>query len=252
MAQQIFVLLTALSAVHEALSGWCFEEKGTGKSVPLDSPLRCQEALAQGAVEWRLGREKRTAYQVHGYIGKPTSPDVEVRVTCGVEPLPLAGVFAPNRLEVLVAAREGGGGAGGSPALVVGGNGSPSDNRPLASRAVLENVLRAAVAMFRPDFGHVGTEAFPRPAQPLSSDGAPVVGWMTYLSAAYPSLPQPPPAPAKVLEVAGLGTLLVAAPELFVDGNDKHLAAVRAVQEALQAAEALVPVHRLARSAAAT
>lgn len=55
--------------------------------------------------------------------------------------------------------------------------------------------------------GYAGTEAVPQAPLPIFSDGAPVVGWMTYLRAAYPAIPQALPAPAVGYLVGSLGTL---------------------------------------------
>jgi hypothetical protein len=228
LAQQIFVFLTALPSVHEGLTGWHFEEVSTGKMVPVDSPSACQRALEDAAVEWTMGGRKSTSYAPRLFVGRADAPAVEIQVTCGIEPLPIGPVFVPNRLSLVV--RELGG-------------------EERVSAAVVENVLRAAIAMFRPDFGHAGSESMPQPAEPIFSDGTPVVGWLTYLSSAYPSLPSALPAPAALSRVAGLGTLVVARPELFVDGDEEHLAPVEAVRAALEAAGVLVREPALSQPA---
>jgi hypothetical protein len=201
IGQQLAAFLAALEWADARLGGFRFET-ADGEERAADTSEACGRAARESAYRWRLGHEDKVCYQPRFF-----SDRADLVVTAGVEPLPLASLFAPNRLELLLAAE-------------------------LGSRDVLEKALRAT-AIFRADFGHAGTVRFPSPAEPLLSDGTPVAGWLTYLSAAHAPSPSWPPT-ASTLPVAELGTLVVAHPDVFADDNEDHREAVGAVQRALQ------------------
>jgi hypothetical protein len=117
-----------------------------------------------------------------------------------------------------------------------------------ASRAVLEGVLRIAVKVFRPDWAFAGTDEVPLAPQALFSEGEPCVGWMTYLRAAFPEVPRTLPQPSVVYPLDGLGTLIVAHPELFDDRDPGHRAAMARVREVLVQAKVLVAPSALPKA----
>lgn len=224
MSRQIFTFCASLGPIHERLEGWLFQDERTGVPAPADSDPACLEALHQKAVAWSTGAQQQLSYQPRFFLERAIDPPASFTVTCGIKPLGLGPVFTPNRLELLVRAGVG-------------------DER--ASRPVLEAILRSAVAAFQPDWGYVGTESIPQPPVAIFSDGTPVIGWMTYLRSAYPPVPRTLPTPAVVYPVGSLGTLIVAHPELFREGEPAHREAIDRVRNALKAAGTLVPHHAL-------
>ncbi|MEP7120509.1 MAG: Imm52 family immunity protein [Byssovorax sp.] len=223
MAGQVAAFLAELATIHPGFARFVYED-GQRKLVPVKSEDDCAAALAQRTVRWKTGEVLQTSYQPRFFVDRKAGAPVEVAVTCGIEPTALDGVFVPNRLELLVRADIG-------------------DER--ASRPVLEAAIRSAVSVFRPDFGFVGTESVPSAPIAVFSDGTPVVGWMTYLRAAFPPIPRTLPTPAVAYPVKDLGTLIIAHPELFHELDPAQRASMERVREALKAAEVLVPSTRL-------
>jgi len=222
LAHQIAAFLSALGSAHEDLAGW--QSAGEREPVPADSEAACLAALERHRVAWATGKERRTSYRPRFFLEREAASPAAVTVTCGIPRLDLGPIFTPNRLEMLVRADAG---------------------KERASRVALEVALRAAVDAFRPDWGFAGTDGMPAPPLPVFSDGTPVVGWMTYLSAAYPPLPAALPEPAVVYSMLPHGALIVAHPELFQEQDPAHRDAIARVHEALRAAEVLVPAHAL-------
>lgn len=220
MARQIAAFLAELVPTHPGLARFSFEDARLGKLTPVTSEADCEAAIVQRAVRWQTGSTQRISYQPRFFVDRKAGAPVALSITCGIEPLGLEPMFVPNRLELLVRADVG-------------------DER--ASRPVLEAVMRSAIAVFRPDFGFAGTESIPSPPVALFSNGTPVVGWMTYLRAAFPPVPRTLPAPAVVYPVKDLGTLIVAHPELFRESDEAQRASMERVREALSEAEVLVP-----------
>jgi immunity protein 52 of polymorphic toxin system len=221
--EQIVALLVALEAAHDGLGGWVFEDREQ-KLVPASTAAVCRTALEQAAIVWHFGGVKQTAYRPRFFVGHPSAPAAVLTLTCGIEPIGLQPLFAPNRLELLLAAGEG---------------------ATTIDRHVIENALRAAVAVFRPDFGHAGSESMPEPVEPIFSDGSPVVGWMTFLSTARAAVPPALPKPSIAYPVGSFGTLIVAHPDLFRDRDEGQLAAIGALRQLLQREGLLVPATTL-------
>lgn len=225
LARQLSSFLAEAGAVHPDLKAFSFHDRRSGAIARADSFDACEAAILAGEGKWKTGNVPRTAYEQRFFLGPPAGSPVAFTLTCGIEPLGLDPIWTPNRLEYEVRA-------------------GARDER--ASRAVLEAVMRAAVAAFRPDWGFAGSEWVPLAPLPLFSDGTPVAGWMTYLRAAFPEVPRALPQPAVVYPVASLGTLIVAHPEPYRDGDRAQREAVERVQAALRAAGVLIPPHRLA------
>jgi hypothetical protein len=219
LAGQIAAFLKDVATIHPGLARFGYED-GRAKLTPVTSEDDCAAAMALRTVQWKTGDTLRTAYEPRFFVDRKAGAPVSLAITCGIEPLGLDPLFAPNRLELLVRADVG-------------------DER--ASRPVLEALIRSAVAVFRPDFGFVGTESVPNAPMAVFSDGTPVVGWMTYLRAAFPPVPRTLPAPAVPYPVKDLGTLIVAHPELFHASNEAQRASMERVREVLKEAGVLVP-----------
>jgi hypothetical protein len=226
LGRQLLSFLDALRPLHPGLGRFHAYDKRTRTASPADTLEACEAALQAGVVAWRTGRVDRTSYQQRFFAERREASPVAFELTCGIEPLGLDFAFTPNRLEFFVRTGVG-------------------DER--ASRAVLESVIRAAVAVYEPDYGYAGSERTPTAPTPVFSEGTPAVGWMTYFSNAFPAIPQTLPAPAVAYPVKSLGTLIVAHPELFDDRDPAQLAAVARVRDTLQAAGVLIPMTRLRR-----
>jgi len=227
MARQISTFLAELAPIHPGLGRFLFEDKRSGKLTPVTSEADCEEALVQKTVRWKTGATERISYQPRFFVDRKAGAPVSLSITCGIELVGLESMFVPNRLELLVSANVG-------------------DDR--ASRPVLEAAMRSAISVFRPDFGYVGTESIPSPPLALFSNGTPVVGWLTYLRAAFPPVPRTLPAPAVVYPVKDLGTLIVAHPELFHEDNEAQRASMERVRDALKEADVLVPATSLPKA----
>ena len=214
MAGQLAAFLAGIAPLDPGLSRFLCD------GLPALSPAACEDALVRHAVLWRTGATERTSYQARFYVDRKIGSPAAFTLTCGIEPLGLGPIFTPNRLEFLVRADVG-------------------DER--ASRPVLEGVLRRAVTVFEPDWAFAGSAQVPQAPKAVFSDGTPVIGWMTYLRAAFPPVPRTLPQPAVAYPVGNLGTLVVAHPELFHDGDEAQLAAMERVRVMLKAAGVLVP-----------
>lgn len=115
----------------------------------------------------------------------------------------------------------------------------PHANRVL-TRPILEEVLRALVLAWEPDWAAVFSEDL---REALSSTGkwGTFVGWATYVSrrrGEVPALPEP----VRVTPVDGLGTLILLTPERFSALDPEHLAQARHVQRVLDENGLLGPV----------
>jgi hypothetical protein len=219
MAGQIAAFLADIAKVHPGLARFG-SESAPGVLTRVTSDDDCAAAMERRTVHWKTGDVLRTSYQPRFFVDRKAGAPVALSITCGIEPTGLDPMFVPNRLELLVRADIG-------------------DER--ASRPVLEAVMRSAVAVFRPDFGFVGTDSIPSAPVAVFSDGTPVVGWMTYLRAAFPPVPRTLPAPAVPYPVKDLGTLIVAHPELFHEENQAQRGSMARVREVLKEAGVLVP-----------
>jgi hypothetical protein len=224
MAGQLFDFLRRIAPLHPGLARFLFDEEHL--PAPASSVEACERALSLGTVRWKTGDIDRTSYEQRFYVERSRGAPVELTLTCGIEPLGLDPLWVPNRLEILVRRDVG-------------------DER--ASRAVLEGLLRAAVAAFDPDWAFAGSEALPITPLPFYTDGTPVIGWMTYLRRGFPEVPRTLPQPAVVYPVAGRGTLVVAHPEPFHERDAAQRAAMDRVEEALSAARVLVPPSAILR-----
>ncbi len=232
MSQQLYMLLTGWRSIDEDFASWSFFDKKKQKPVEVVSKKTCQRLLEQTAVSYCVGDKQCTAYQPK-LILTPRDDDraeplAKLQLSCGIQPMQLP-VYTPNRLSFRAHRDLGEHGIG-----------------PL----MLRRVLQIAATTYRADWGYAGIDSFPQPPVALFSDGTPCVGWMTYLSTAYPSLPGILPAEAQLFPVSSDGHIILAYPNLFDDGDARHLKAVAQVNESLREAKVLVPALRLANSRA--
>nr|WP_256433541.1 immunity 52 family protein [Myxococcus sp. CA040A] len=67
------------------------------------------------------------------------------------------------------------------------------------------------------------------------------VGWVTYVSLRRGTVP-PLPAPVRIEQVEGKGTLVILTPERFTASNPEHVALAETVRELLSRADLMRPV----------
>lgn len=182
---------------------------------PLTGAAQAESLLAHWTVRWRTGPVEHTSYTVPFVLGSLEAPAFEMELVTGIEPMPLEGLWVPNRLEVTV------------PADAPDG---------LATRDVLLAILHVGVRVFDPDWGFTGLQGEPVPPKPLFSQGAPVPAWMTYLSKRFPIADLTLAEPSAVYSIGDLGYLVIAHPDPPRAGSAVQAAALDAVGAALRAA----------------
>jgi hypothetical protein len=217
MARRLFDTLGALGESHPLLRR--FMRERDEEDVPTATLEDCASALEEGAEAWYFGREERTAYEARLFVGRALSPPLSMTLTCGIEPEHVGGLFAPNRLEMWLR-RD-----------------APDE---LASPERIQAMLVAAASAWDADFGYVGTASLPAAPPPITSLGAPPVGWMTYLSKRLPPPPVTLRSPA-VSYPADAGSVVVAHPSLYRDHVKDHREAIEVVAAALDEAGVLKP-----------
>ena len=201
--------LTALGELHPELRDFRFDREDS--DVSIGDAQSCSAAIEEHAVAWEFGGKAQTAYEIGLYVARAIAPPLSLRLTCGIEPLPLEGLFTPNRIEIMIR----------------------GDAAGLAEPEIMQAMLMELAQTWRADFGHAGGETHPPVARPLLGVGIPPVGWMTFLSQAFPALPAKLPTPAVAYPVASVGTIVVAHPELYRAHKKEHRAAVDALERAL-------------------
>lgn len=208
---------TEISQLHRRFGSWL--STMNERPVALHAAGHYQAVLEAGAFPWEIGEEELTAYEARLYVERELASPASIEIMCGLEHLPLGPtIFAPNSLDVRVRI----------------------DERELATTALLHGVLAAAATVFEADFGHVGTDWDPSPADAVYSPGVPPVGWMTYLSSRYAPMPPTFPEPS-VGYPTGQGMLIVAHPSPFKPGKTSHRQAIEAVAGTLRYKDVLRP-----------
>lgn len=220
-------LLRKLGAIDPSLQRWQLDDGR--RPTALMSVDDCEQALGLGRVRWQLGPHARTSYQAHASAAGALGPAAELVLTVGIGKLGVGPVFAPERLVLTLA-----------------------ESFELAREVpVLVALMRAVVEAFTPDFAFAGVDD--RPVSPLSlaSAGVPPVGWLTYLSLAYPALPALT-SPVVVTPVGALGAIVAASPSKLSAGSAEQRRAIAGVEAALVQAKVLIDApSMLARRGAA-
>jgi hypothetical protein len=101
---------------------------------------------------------------------------------------------------------------------------------------ILAGLLSAMAKGVTAEWGHVGVDGVPTPPMPPFADGTPVIGWISYISTAYPPVAATLPEPS-VARTAPGGTLLIASPAR-VDGE-----AIDRLRLSLKEAGVLLPAY---------
>ncbi len=205
LATTVHELLRALTAAMPSLGRWRAEDNdGAWYEVP--DVVRAEAALRGAAVRWRVGDESRVSYQP-AFVGEGAS----LRLTVGVGPLPHAGLWVPDRAELVLAAP-----------------------RALEAVAPVEAALGELARAVRASWAHAGGARAPLGPM-IPGDGAVVPGWLTWLGEGWnlAALSLPREATAHALAA---GTLIAAVPGPFRPGDARHLVAVQRVSDALRCA----------------
>ncbi len=207
MATRMWRLLTGLGAAHAKLSSWHARARD-GALLPLEGARDCREAIEQRAYTWTSGKKEQVAYGPIVVAGAG-APYAEIAVVCGVEP---SAVWTPNQVQIIL-----------HESLKI----DRSDPGPYLA------ILQALALAYEPAWGHVAVGALPPAPMPPFTNGAPVVGWITFMSRAYPLAPPVhPPAVAYPVEK---GTMFVAHPK----GADPE--SIEGLRRALAEANMLLP-----------
>jgi len=211
ISARLWKLCGALRAIDPALGPW----RGKIGDAPaaIDSERACDSLVASSARMWRSGERELVAYGPVASATYEGRAAARLSLVAGVAALDLP-VWIPNQLELEL--------TGSLAASLV------------AHRPRLEAAFRALVASCTPAWAVVAVDGSPSPPVPPFSDGAPSVGWLTYLASSYPPLPRGLASPAVVHDL-GIGTAIVAHP------SKPDAAAIAKVARALAEANVLVP-----------
>jgi hypothetical protein len=121
---------------------------------------------------------------------------------------------------------------------------SPPHTGPHAERLLTAQtstaVLRALARAWEPDSGVVISDAHRKAMKSQHVEGAPYVGWVTYLASHLGTLP-PMPDAVRVEPVEDKGSILILTPERFSASNPEHVALATHVRELLEQAGLLHP-----------
>ncbi|MFO0549588.1 MAG: hypothetical protein U0271_14440 [Polyangiaceae bacterium] len=208
-ADRIYRLLGRASVVEPRWETWSYSSQN-GRQEPIRSLDDANTAVRDASGEWQVGAagsKPRVAYTPSLFVGREAAPVVRVDCRAGMERTAVPA-WTPNLVEITV--------------------------RGALELATVAVLMRTLVEIFEPDWGHVRLDGSPTPPRAIFSDGAPVIGWVTYLSAAYPKLPALPP-PARAYPVQR-GTVLTAS-----EKAEDSAAAIAPLRRALAGAGVLLP-----------
>lgn len=210
IAAKVFKLCAELGKVHGKLVGWSARSPD-GALTPIETADDCEQAVRARAKSWRFGEREQVAY---GPVFEAKAMAARLSLVCGVPP---QEAWTPNQTQLALGMASG-----------------------IAVREVdvLAGLLSALAKGLSAEWGHVGVDGVPTPPMPPFADGSPVVGWITYVSSAYPAAPATLPEPS-VARTAPGGTLLMASPAR-VDAE-----AIERLRAALKEAGVLLPAYAL-------
>jgi hypothetical protein len=211
-------LTKGLAGVARELESW--QGEVAGRAVPVMSARDAETLVASSARMWKSGEEERVAYGPSATAEHEGKRVGRVAMVAGIAPLGLP-VWVPNQTEAQIdgaAERE----VRGDPERV-------------------QQAFQALITASQPAWAYVALDDDPPAPVPPFSDGAPVVGWLTYLSSAYPALPRLPE-PTVVHDV-GTGVLIVA------HSSKPDAAAIARVTKLLGEAGVLLPAYKLSKPA---
>jgi hypothetical protein len=179
-------VMTALGAAVPELSAW--EGNLGGAPLPIASDGDADAVVAAAARMWRSGDAELVAYGPAANAMNHGIREAKLSVVAGIAPTDLP-VWVPNQTELEIT--------------------GPIGPELRANRERLQAVFLAVVQAMEPAWAVVEVDGFPAPPVPPFANGAPTIGWMTYLDRRYPGLPPALPSPSTAHDV-GTGVLLVA------------------------------------------
>ena len=179
-------LLSSIRALCPEIEGW----RGLlGEApFPIEGEPDAEAVVATSARMWRSGNEELVAYgpsAVGLHLGLEV---VNVSLVAGVGASTLP-VWVPNQSNIEIR--------------------PPLSTELMKNRERLQALLMGLVSACQPAWAVVEVDGHPTPPVPPFADGAPSVGWMTFLDRAYGAVPRALPEPSVAVDT-GLGTLIVA------------------------------------------
>lgn len=215
MGSRWWKLMSELTVAAPVFASWIARDPD-GTLTPVESEQDCRQALRRAGRYWKSGNKERIAYGPVAYATDKGIRTCEIAMVWGVEPLPVTA-WVPNQTLVSI-----------PPAARIATN----------DRERIELLFRAEAKVCDPAWAHVAIDERPGAPTPPFDNGAPVVGWLTYLSRAYPPVPLALPPPAVAYQIEG-GTLLAAEP---AKANSDSISAL---QKALGEAGVLLSAREL-------
>lgn len=186
ISSRFFKLLSTLGAVVPELAQW---EGAVGdERLPVASERDADTVVAAAARGWKVGERELVAYGPWATAAHRGIHTAKLSMVAGNEPLNLAA-WVPNQVVIeLVGAAE-----------------FALRSEPQKLFALVQSIVGIA----QPAWLVVASNGIPRAPVPPFADGRPTVGWVTYLSAAYPPTPRTLPSPSTAHDL-GTGVMLVA------------------------------------------
>ncbi len=215
ISARFFKLCGSLTTLVSGLSR--FHGKLGDTTVDIVSERDADSVVVSAARMWRSGDNELVAYGPTARADVKGLPAVKLSMVAGVAPTDLP-VWVPNQVEI---ALEG-----------------AAEAELLSDPARLQAVLQALVTAALPAWAVVSIDNDPPPPIPPFADGAPSVGWMTYLASIYPALPATLPQPSVAYDV-GTGVIVVAHPKRPDAG------AIERLTYALREGQVLLPAARV-------
>ena len=200
ISSRFFKLCGALGAVVTDLSTW--RGKLGTDSVDIISERDADGVVVAAARMWRSGDRELVAYGPSARADVKGIAAAKLSMVAGMAPLELP-VWVPNQIEIELT--------------------GAAEAEMLRDPPRLQAALQALVTAALPAWAVVSIDGDPRAPVPPFANGAPSVGWMTYLSSAYPPVPSALPQPSVAYEV-GPGIIVVAHPKRPDAGAIERLA----------------------------
>lgn len=210
-AEDVLQLMKALGAADARLVKWYPSDGGAERTAAGIAAIEAD--LLAGRESWEHGSTHYTALNASYTNGVPAGSEVTLQIKCGIDK-PSVNVWFPNRVDVYFF--------------------GPQVPEGFRDPALVERWLDVAVAIFEPRWAAVGPKGFTDDDWEQAIDGRPVVSWMLYLSTLYGAPLVTAPASVKSMRT---GQLFVTSPAWFDPADPTHVAAARALEQALEVAQ---------------
>ncbi len=214
VSTRLHKVVTSLGAFAPELAEW---RGAMGDDlVPLASMADAEGVVAASARGWRMGEKELVAYGPWAVANHRGLRVAKLSLVGGIEPIDLQA-WIPNRVELEL-----------SGAAEFGLRSDPK---------LLFALVQAIVSIWQPVWAVVASDGVPRSPVAPFADGSPSVGWVTYLSKAFPPLP-PLPSPSTAHDL-GTGVLIVA------HSSEPKAEAIAKLEAALRDANVLLSAREL-------